>query len=98
MREWRYSSFSIDLGNRWRWVVRFTSRPPYTWGKNPRYPLDRRLGGLQRRSGRSGVEKKLFVLPEIEFGRPARRPSLYRLSYPGSFCRMYLYYIYKFSN
>jgi hypothetical protein len=33
---------------------RFTPR-----GKSPRYPLDRRLGGPQSRSGRSGEEKIL---------------------------------------
>jgi hypothetical protein len=27
-------------------------------GKSPKYPLDRRLGGTQSRSGRCGVEKK----------------------------------------
>jgi hypothetical protein len=26
-------------------------------GKEPRYPLDKRLGGLQNRSGHSGEEK-----------------------------------------
>jgi hypothetical protein len=34
-------------------VLRFTTRPLY-----PRYPLDRRLGGPQNRSGRLGEEKK----------------------------------------
>jgi hypothetical protein len=35
-------------------------------GKSPRYPLDRKLGGLQSRSGRCGVEKNPLLLPEIE--------------------------------
>jgi hypothetical protein len=35
-------------------VVSFTPRPLYT-----RYPLDRRLGGPQSRSGRRGEEKVL---------------------------------------
>jgi hypothetical protein len=41
-----------DLGTRWRWVVSFTPQPLYPQGKNPWYPLDRRLGGPQNRSGR----------------------------------------------
>jgi hypothetical protein len=59
--EWRCSSTILDLGTRWRWVVSLTPRPLY-----PRYPLDRRLGGPQSRSGRSGEEKNLLPLPEIE--------------------------------
>jgi hypothetical protein len=38
-------------------VVSFTPRPLYPQGKNPRYPLDRRLGRPQSRSGR-GEERK----------------------------------------
>jgi hypothetical protein len=32
-------------------VVSFTPRPLYPQGKSPQYPLDRRLGGPQNRSG-----------------------------------------------
>jgi hypothetical protein len=39
------SSTHLDLGTRWRWVVSFKPRSLYPQGKNPRYPLDRRLGG-----------------------------------------------------
>jgi hypothetical protein len=46
-----------DLGTRWKWVVSFTTRPLYPQGKSPRYPLDRRLGGPQSRSGRGGEKK-----------------------------------------
>jgi hypothetical protein len=38
-------------------VVGFTPRPLYPHEKNPRYPLDRRLGGPQSRSGHSGEDK-----------------------------------------
>jgi hypothetical protein len=50
-------------------VVRFT--PP---GKNPRYPLDKRLGGPQSRSVRDGEEKIIPPLPlsRIEPCRLAR--------------------------
>jgi hypothetical protein len=44
----------LDLGTRWRWVVSFMPRPLYPRGKSPWYPLDRRLGGPQSRSGRDG--------------------------------------------
>jgi hypothetical protein len=47
----------LDLGTSWRWVVRFTPLPLSTRGKSPRYPLDRRQGGPQSRSGRRGEEK-----------------------------------------
>jgi hypothetical protein len=49
----------LDLGTSWRWVVNFTPRPLYPREKSPRYPLDRRLGGPQSRSGRPGEEKIL---------------------------------------
>jgi hypothetical protein len=35
-------------------------------GRSPRYPLDRRLGGLQNRSGCCGIEKNPLPLPGIE--------------------------------
>jgi hypothetical protein len=35
-------------------------------GKSPLYPLDRRLGGLESRSGRCGEEKNSQATPEIE--------------------------------
>jgi hypothetical protein len=40
-------------------VVSFTPNPFYSQEKSPRYPLDRRLGGPQSRSGRRGEEKIL---------------------------------------
>jgi hypothetical protein len=47
-----------DLGTRWRWVVSITRRPLYFHGKSPWYPLDRRLSGPQKRSGRGKENKK----------------------------------------
>jgi hypothetical protein len=41
----------LDLGTSLRRVFSFTPWPLYPWGKSPRYPLDRRLGGPQSRSG-----------------------------------------------
>jgi hypothetical protein len=56
----------LDLGTRWRWVVCFTHRPLYPQGKNHRYPLDRRLGGPQSRSGHDGEQKNSQPRPGIE--------------------------------
>jgi hypothetical protein len=61
------------------------SRPDlFTPGERaPRYPLDRRLGGPQNRSGRRGEEK---ILDPTGTRTPTPRPysqSLYRLSYVG---------------
>jgi hypothetical protein len=60
--EWRYSSTILDLGTRWRWVVSYTHRPLYLWGKSPRFLLDRRLGGLQSRSELCGGDTNLELL------------------------------------
>jgi hypothetical protein len=49
----------LDLWTIWRWVVSFTPGPLYSWGKGPRYPLDRRLAWRHNRSGRRG-EKKIL--------------------------------------
>jgi hypothetical protein len=38
----------------------------YLRGKDPRYPLDRRLGGLHSRSGRRGWKKNPLPLSGIE--------------------------------
>jgi hypothetical protein len=61
MGEWRYSSTFLDLSTGWRWVVSYTPLLLYPWGKSPRYPLDRRLGGPQNQSGRCGEEKSCTV-------------------------------------
>jgi hypothetical protein len=51
-------------------------------GKSPCYPMDRRLGGPQSRSGRGGEEKNSQPPPRIV--QPVAK-SPYRLSYHGSF-------------
>jgi len=54
-RRWQLYSF-FNLGARWGWMVNATSRPLYSSvrkkEKKTRYPLYRRLGGPQGRSGR----------------------------------------------
>jgi hypothetical protein len=81
----------FDLGTCWRWVVSFTPRPFYPpatlpSGKEPRYPLDRRLSGPQNWSGRHR-EKKILVPTITRTPTPRssnRSQSVYRLFYPGS--------------
>jgi hypothetical protein len=58
-RVWRSVGIApriLDFNTRLRWVVSFTPRPLYSQGKNTWYPLDRRLGGPQSRSGLGGEE------------------------------------------
>jgi hypothetical protein len=66
-------------------VVSFTARPLYLHGKNPWYPLDRRLGGPQSRSGCGGEENNSkplggWVGPRAGLDAVVKRkiPSLYR--------------------
>jgi hypothetical protein len=55
-----------DVGIRLRWVVSLTLRPFYPQGKSFWYPLDRRLGGAQNRSGLGGDEKNSQPLAGLE--------------------------------
>jgi hypothetical protein len=50
----------------WMGIGSFTPRPLYPQGKSPWYPLDKRLGGPQSRSGRGGEEKNSHPLPGLE--------------------------------
>jgi hypothetical protein len=57
-------------------MVSFTPHPLYPQGKSPRYPLDRKVGGPQSRSGRGGDAKNFQSPPGIEpynFDRPTRQ-------------------------
>jgi hypothetical protein len=82
MGEWRYISTIHDLGTRRMWVVNFTPRPLYPrggasgthwiggWGNpEPVWALWRR--------------EKPYPCRESNPDRSVRRPSLYRLRYPG---------------
>jgi hypothetical protein len=42
--------------------------PPATlfWEKSPPHPLGRRLGGLQSRSGRCGIDRNVLPLPGFD--------------------------------
>jgi hypothetical protein len=77
----------FNLGTRWRWLVRFMLRPLYTRGKRPRYPLDRRIGGPQRRCGCGGEKEENDIIAPAGNWTPVVQPaaqSLYWLSYPSS--------------
>jgi hypothetical protein len=56
----------LDLGTRLRWVVSFTPRSLYIQGKSPWYPLDRRLGGPRRWSGRGDGKRNSQPPPGIK--------------------------------
>jgi hypothetical protein len=64
--EWRYSSTHSLTSAVGRWVVSFIHRQLNPSGKEPWYPMDRRLGGLQSRSGRGGEEESSKPLPGLQ--------------------------------
>jgi hypothetical protein len=73
----------LNLGTRWRWVVNLAIRPLYLLEKPP-YPLNRRLAGLQCRSGHS-AEQNSSPIPEFEpLNIQPRTQSVYRLRYARS--------------
>jgi hypothetical protein len=80
----------LDLVTRWRWVVTFTTRPLYSQGKSPRYPLVRRLGGPQSQSGTQWWREKSPAPAGIQTAdHPASSPALYRwaiLALPYTLC------------
>jgi hypothetical protein len=77
MMYWRSGGIApriLNLSTKWgqgsaSCTGRFTPQ-----GKNPRYPLDSRLGGPQRQSGRGGEEKTPHNCPcqELNADRPTR--------------------------
>jgi hypothetical protein len=64
------NSHFLDLGTSWRCGVNLTPRPLYPRGKCPRYPLERRLGGPQRRSARFGEVKILTPTGDLSVVQP----------------------------
>jgi hypothetical protein len=64
----------INLDTRWRWVITFMPRPPYSRSKDPQYHMDRRMGEPDSRSGRSGKGRRSHHYPwrDKNHGRPAR--------------------------
>jgi hypothetical protein len=70
MVEWVYRSTFSSPRHLFEVSGQLPSQPVYPRGNNPRYPLDRRLGGPQNRSGQRGEEK---ILDPIG----TRSPSLF---------------------
>jgi hypothetical protein len=68
----------LDLGTKWMWVVSFTPRPLYRQGKSPWYPLDKRMGGPQSRSGRGSEKKNSQLPPGMEPRTPIVQPIAQR--------------------
>jgi hypothetical protein len=62
----------LNLGVNWRWVASFTSWQRYPRWNCPRYPMDRKLGGLQSRSGRCPEDSILGVRRPIPWRQTAR--------------------------
>jgi hypothetical protein len=74
-----------DLGTRWG-----CGRASLAPGKEPRYPLYRRLSGPQIRSGHKRLEQKSFRLFRVSnLDRPACSQTLYWLSYPADSINWY---------
>jgi hypothetical protein len=63
---WGIAPRILDLGTRLRSMVSFTPRSLYPRWKSLWYPLDRRLGGPQSRSGRGGEEKNSQPLQGLD--------------------------------
>jgi hypothetical protein len=65
----------------------------YPPGKDSQYPLDRKLGGHQSRSGHRGYRKIILPLPGIEPRSPSRpvRSQDTILSYPASLSFLLVY-------
>jgi hypothetical protein len=59
MGYWGYSSTSLDIGSRWRWMISFTPRVLYSRKMNPRYPYRMLVGHRSR----FREEKNLMFLP-----------------------------------
>jgi hypothetical protein len=76
-KRYLYGKIKVELSLyliRWRWVVSFTPWPPYSRGKSPHYPLNRRLGGTQSRSWHCEEEKNVLSLPGIESRQSSPQP------------------------
>jgi hypothetical protein len=59
-------------------VVSFTPRPLYPQGMSPLYPMGRKLGGIQKSSGRGGAEKNSQSPQESNPRTPIVRPIAQR--------------------
>jgi len=63
------TSLILKLSIRYRRVVSFTPRPPYSLVKGLLYPSKKRAGGPQDNSGRFGEDKYTLTLESTPTGR-----------------------------
>jgi hypothetical protein len=78
MSEWRYSSISLDLGTRWKWVFSFTTRQFYSRGNRSLLPLDKRWVGL--RFGFEDVKKTKNLAPRKKWSVQNYNVCIYAVS------------------
>jgi hypothetical protein len=82
IQKWKDKTSKIlDFGRSWKWVVIFTLRKIYLWGKSHRHKLESRAGGTQ---GRSGHRDEDSEPGGFSSDRPLRTQPLSLLKYPGS--------------
>jgi hypothetical protein len=85
MGEWIYRLNFLDLGTRWRRVVRFT---PLPFHPGERAPVTHWIGDwVGPRAILDDMKRKVLIQLRLELGplaHAARSQSLYRLIYPGS--------------
>jgi hypothetical protein len=102
IEEWKHSSTILDIGTRWRRVVRIRPRLLYRGVRDNWYPFDRRLVRPQGLFGRCTEQKNLLPLPWIVLGRPGRSPPQHCLNRHGSnnslMFSKFNYYCDKFRN
>jgi hypothetical protein len=70
----------VDLGIRWRWVLRFAPRSLYLWGREPPVSIGHETA-WGRTAGLDAMETRKISCLCRESNHLARSPSLYRLSY-----------------
>jgi hypothetical protein len=83
----RYNSTIFYTATKWRLMISFTTRSLCLPWKYP--PTTHQIGGwVGPRANLDVGERRNISCPnrEYNFGHPARSQSLYRLSYPGSYC------------
>jgi hypothetical protein len=89
--EWRHSPlFLTSAMNEIEWSASRTCR--FTPRKSLRYPLNRRVGGLQSRTGVYRGKKNLFPCQEENPGRPARIPVTIQTHQP-RISRFLIYFV-----
>jgi hypothetical protein len=69
----------LNLGIRWRLVVRLTFRPLYSLGKHAQFLPKRKLGGCRRPFGCFGKERIVFTLRESNRDSPVVQPVAWSL-------------------